>query len=183
MEYRYLLVNKEIINKVLDLDSISLEETIKKCLRDKTQLYRLSVVDSESGFYVNSDAVLMMESIPVHETWVNKTSWPDKDFKVPTVIIELDKYTFLSSLVGKFVGGELKCHKCGKLCNSMSGFTLHRKMCKAVPKSQNGVIFSCSICEKRTVSRFGLTNHLRVVHPELYNELAATSRKTDNQSK
>jgi hypothetical protein len=183
MEYRYLLVSKEVINKVLDLDDVSMGETIKKCIRDGTQLYRFSVVDSGSGFYVNSDAGLLMESIPVHETWLKKISWPDRDFKVPNVIIELDKYSYIDSLAGKFVGGELRCHKCGKLCSSMSGFSLHSKMCKAVPKSQNGVIFSCSICEKRTVSRFGLTNHLRVAHPELYNELAATSRKTDKKSR
>ena len=126
-------------------------------------VYSVKVKPDGEDDIIIRDACLEMEFLPVHESWV-KGAWPEKHYNVPALIVEIEKGTKLSDLLNKFLAGDMKCPRCGKACSSMSGYTLHTKNCKVIPKSENGVIYSCSICGKKTISKFGLTNHMKANH-------------------
>lgn len=157
LESRFLLINKNgVVTNIID----NREEAEKH----SGLVYSVKVqMNDDNEEIIMRDACLVMEFLPTHESW--KTgAWPDKQYNVPSVIVELEIGMRLRDVMSKFLSGDMKCPKCGKSCSSMSGFTLHTKNCNATPKSENGVIYSCSICGKKTISKFGLTNHMKAFH-------------------
>lgn len=66
--------------------------------------------------------------------------------------------------------GDFKCNKCGKICSSSSGLTLHMKNCSG-EHAQIETELECPICHKKCSSTSGLTLHRQSAHKE---ELAST---------
>jgi len=167
-EKRYLIVNKNgVISRIITKDDLG--KHIKQCLTTGDLIYSIKVIEKDDVYLTISDAGLEMDCLPVHSSWATG-AWPDKQYAVPSVICEIEKMTRLDGLLNKFIFGNLKCPKCGKSCSSMSGYTLHTKNCKAEPESKNGIIYSCNICGKKTISKFGLTNHIKAYHLKIHGQ-------------
>ena len=167
-EKRYLIVSKNgVISKIITKDDLA--KANQQALISGGLIYSISTIEKDGVDYVMSDAGLEMDCLPIHPSW-NTGAWPDKQYTVPSLIYEIEKMTRLDSLPNKFVFGDLKCPKCGKLCSSLSGYTLHTKNCKVEIASKDGIIYSCNICGKKTISKFGLTNHMKAYHIKAYEQ-------------
>lgn len=162
-QYRGLIINNTSIIRLIKIDD-TYRETLRTCIKDNRLLYYVKIRHYDDDVYADSIAMLDFDSMPMHETWAKGTQWPDKEYKVPSLNYDIDRSKPLSKMVGCFIDGEMKCPKCSKPMSSMSGYTLHLKSCKAKPATEDGVIYTCAICGKKTISKFGLTNHMRTAH-------------------
>ena len=162
--YRGLIVKSTSVVKLIKFDD-SYHNILKQCINDNKLLYYVRVISKNDDIYAVTDALLDFDSLPIHETWQKGISWPNKEYRVPSIAYELDRTKPINKYVGCFIGSEMKCPNCGKTVASMSGLTLHTKTCKAKPMTSDGIIYTCKICNKKTISKFGLTNHIKSAHP------------------
>jgi hypothetical protein len=166
--YRY---NKEQLNRYYFF--VNKNKTITKHIQDINEFKDFS--SSKEFIYsalgiediIHTDLVLEMQYIPMHNSWIDGDYKKECQSDLPYVVYELETPISVQDVVGRLICGSLVCHKCGKNCTSMSGYTLHVKNCKKEPESKGGVIFKCNICGKSTISRYGLTNHIKTMHPEV----------------
>lgn len=163
-KYHGIILNGSVLAKVVPLDEDSYAMAIASCIKDKRVMYYVRTTILNDMSYAEGPAMLDMESMPMHETWVKGTQFPDKEYRVPSMVIDIDTEKPLTKMIGTFVDGDMKCPNCGKVASSMSGYTLHMKSCKVKPKTIDGIIYECSICGKKTISKYGLTNHMKTVH-------------------
>ena len=163
-EFRGLILNKMIISKIIELDDHTYKDVLKACLKDGKQLYYVKIKAVDDVLFADSDALLDSMSLPIHDSWV--TGKPsNKEWRPPDLCYEMDRDKPLSKMLGCTIGNDgMKCANCGKIMSSMSGFTLHSKTCKAKPISTDGTVFACHICGKKTISSYGLTNHIKSAH-------------------
>jgi hypothetical protein len=162
--FKGFVVNSTSITKIIDIDD-EYSTVILNCLKDNRLLYYVPVKQRNDELWPVGHAFLDFDSMPEHETWLKGTAWPDKEYKTPSIIYELDVNRPIMKYLGCFIDGEMKCPKCLRPLSSMSGYTLHVKSCKVKPVTTDGVIYTCLICGKKTVSKFGLSNHTRTAHP------------------
>jgi predicted RNA-binding Zn-ribbon protein involved in translation (DUF1610 family) len=162
-KYRGVVLNGSVLTKVVDLDEDSYNRSLSHCIKERRVLYYVRVTILNDLPYAEGPALLDMDSMPMHETWAKGISWPDKEYKMPSMLVDVDTEKPLTKMVGSFVG-DMKCPNCGKSVNSMSGYTLHMKSCKVKPATTDGVIYTCTICGKKTISKYGLTNHMNTAH-------------------
>jgi hypothetical protein len=162
--YRGLILNKSIISKIVELNDETYKDTLKLCIKENKQLYYVKIKTVEDILYADSDANLDSMSLPVHESWV--TGKPsNKEWRPPDLYHEMDRDKPLTKMIGCIIGNDgMKCANCGKIMSSMSGYTLHAKTCKAKPISTDGTVYACHICGKKTISSYGLTNHIKSAH-------------------
>ena len=163
-DYRGLVLNKVVITKIIELNDETYKDTLKSCIKENKILYYVKVKTIDGVLYADSDASLDSMSMPVHESWI--TGKPsNKEWKPPCLCHEMDRTKPLSKMVGCIIGHDgMKCANCGKVVSSMSGYTLHMKTCKAKPISTDGTVYACHICGKKTISSYGLTNHIKSAH-------------------
>ena len=163
-EFRGLILNKMIISKIIELDDHTYKDVLKACLKDGKQLYYVKIKAVDDVLFADSDALLDSMSLPIHDSWV--TGKPsNKEWRPPDLCYEMDRDKPLSKMLGCTISNDgMKCANCGKIMSSMSGFTLHTKTCKAKPISTDGTVFACHICGKKTISSYGLTNHIKSAH-------------------
>lgn len=161
-DYDGIVLNKTAISKVIMVSNDDeYQELLKDCLKTKRLLYWVKVLVIDGDRLTINDPFLDYDSVPVNPTWF------DGEDNGQTYILsyEFQRNTRTGSLAGTFIDGVAKCPKCNKTLNSASGYTLHLKSCKARPVTENGVIYTCQVCGKKTISKFGLSNHMRSAHP------------------
>jgi DNA-directed RNA polymerase subunit RPC12/RpoP len=163
-EYRGLILHKTTISKIIEFDDQAYKDVLKACVKDGRPLYYVKIRAVDGVLYADSDANLDSMSLPIHESWV--TGRPsNKEWRPPDLCYEMDREKPLSKMIGCAIGNDgMKCANCGKIMSSMSGYTLHAKTCRAKPISTDGTVYACHICGKKTISSYGLTNHIKSAH-------------------